>query len=181
VAGGLQLLTRFFTMHSFAAAGAAFLICVLWFDLMFDTQVRGHDGEVVPEAALASISGYYRGIARAWPMNRLVALVMLLTVLVIVLEIVFGAYHRWLEWISLLAAVSAIGLARVRTIPNASRLGKASDTPEEQSRLARRIYKDHLYCLAAMTLVLVLQLGAHRSHRKHHEMSAPEVPQSAVL
>jgi hypothetical protein len=168
-------------MHSFAAAGAAFLICVLWFDLMFDTQVRGHDGELVPEAALASISGYYRGIARAWPMNRLVAVVMLGTVLVIVMEIIFGTYHRWIEWISLLAAVSAIGLARVRTIPNASRLGKASDSPEEQSRLARRIYKDHLFCLTAMTLVLVLQLGAHRSHRKHHEQSAPEVPQSAVL
>src|SRR5271168_4344228 len=103
-------------MHSFAAAGAAFLICVLWFDLMFDTQVRGHDGAAVPEAALASISGYYRGIGRAWPMNRLVAVVMLGTVLVIVLEIIFGAYHRWLEWISLLAAVSAIGLARVRIV-----------------------------------------------------------------
>jgi hypothetical protein len=148
---------------------------------MFDTQVRGHDGDVVPETALASISGYYRGIARAWPMNRLVTLVMLLTVLVIVFEIIFGAYHRWIEWISLFAAVSAIGLARVRTIPNASRLGRASDSPEEQSRLARRIYKDHIYCLAAMTLVLILQLGAHRSHRKHHEQSAPEVPQSAVL
>jgi len=35
--------------------------------------------------------------------------VMLLTVLVIVLEIVFGRYHRWIEWISLFAAVSAIG------------------------------------------------------------------------
>src|SRR5271169_6161794 len=157
-------------MHSFAAAGAAFLICVLWFDLMFDTQVRGHDGAAVPEAALASISGYYRGIARAWPMNRLVAVVMLLTVLVIVFEIIFGAYHRWLEWISLLAAVSAIGLARVRTIPNASRLGRALDTPEEQSRLARRIYKDHLFCLAAMTLVLVLQLGAHARHSRHKEV-----------
>jgi len=74
-------------MHSFAAAGAAFLICVLWFDLMFDTQVRGHDGDLVPEAALVSISGYYRGIARAWPMNRLVAVVMLGTVLVIVMRL----------------------------------------------------------------------------------------------
>src|SRR5271169_917349 len=156
-------------MHSFAAAGAAFLICVLWFDLMFDTQVRGHDGDAVPEAALASISGYYRGIARAWPMNRLVAVVMLGTVLVIVLEIVFGRYHRWIEWISLFAAVSAIGLARMRTIPNASRLGKASDSPEEQSRLARAIYKDHIYCLAAMTLVLVLQLGAHGRHHRYKE------------
>ena len=96
-------------------------------------------------------------------MNRLIAVVMLLTLMIIVIEIVFGAYHWWIGWISLVAAASAIGLARFRTIPNASRLGKASDSPEEQSRLARRIYKDHLYCLAAMTLVLVLQLGAHRS------------------
>ena len=81
-------------MHTFAAAGAAFLICVLWFDLMFDVQVRGHDGESVPAAALASISSYYRRVTReAWPMNRLIAVVMLLTLLVIVLEIVFGRYH----------------------------------------------------------------------------------------
>src|SRR6202035_5223640 len=110
----------FLTMHTFAVAGAAFLICVLWFDLMFDVQVRGHDGDSAPAAALASISGYYRRLTEAWRMSRLVAVVMLLTVIVIVLEIVFGRYHRWIEWISLLAAVSAIGLARVRTIPNAS-------------------------------------------------------------
>jgi hypothetical protein len=168
-------------MHTFAVAGAAFLICVLWFDLMFDVQVRGHYSEV-PANALASISGYYRRVTReAWPMNRLIALVMLLTVIVIVLEIVFGRYHRWIEWISLLAAVSAIGLARVRTIPNASRLGKASDSLEEQSRLARAIYKDHIYCIVAMTLVLVLQLGAHGRHHRHKEVPAPTTPQSAVL
>jgi NADH:ubiquinone oxidoreductase subunit 6 (subunit J) len=148
-------------VHTFAAAGAAFLICVLWFDLMFDVQVRGHDGDPVRASALASISAYYRRVTReAWPMNRLIALVMLLTLLVIVIEIVLGSYHWWIGWISLVAAVTAIGLARMRTIPNASRLGKASDTPEEQSRLARAIYKDHLYCLTAMTVVLGLQLIA---------------------
>src|ERR1700720_1001312 len=142
-------------MHTFAAAGSAFLICVLWFDLMFDVQVRGHDGDSVPAAALASISGYYRRVTReAWPMNRLIAVVMLLTLLVIVLEIGLGRYHWWIEWISLLAAAIAIGLARVRPIPNESRVGKPSGSPEEQSRIARRIYKDHIYCLAAMTLVL---------------------------
>jgi len=114
-------------------------------------------------------------------MNRLIAVVMLLTLLVIVLEIVFGRYHWWIEWISLLAAASAIGLARVRTIPNASRLGKASDSPEEQSRLARAIYKDHIYCIAAMTIVLVLQLSAHGRHSRHKEAPAPTTPQSAVL
>ncbi|MGA8644118.1 hypothetical protein [Candidatus Binatus sp.] len=83
--------------------------------------------------------------------------------------------------LSLIAAASAIGLARVRTIPNASRLGKASDSPEEQSRLARRIYKDHIYCLAAMTLVLLLQLGAHGKRSRHQEVPVPTTPQSAVL
>ena len=169
-------------MHTFAAVGVAFLVCVLWFDLMFDVQVRGHDGESVPASALASISGYYRRVTReAWPMNRLIAVVMLLTLLIIVLEIVLGRYHWWIEWISLLAAASAIGLARGRTIPNASRLGKASDSPEEQSRLARAIYKDHIYCLTAMTLVLVLQLGAHGKHSRHQEVPVPATPQSAVL
>ena len=169
-------------MHTFAAAGAAFLICVLWFDLMFDVQVRGHYGDSIPEAPLASISAYYRRVTReAWPMNRLIALVMLVTLVCIVAEIFLG--YRWWAWLfSLIAAASAIGLARVRTIPNASRLGKASDSPEEQSRLARAIYKDHLYCLAAMTLVLVLQLGAHdHRHHKHHEKPAPTKPQSAIL
>ena len=70
-------------MHTLVAAGAAFLICVLWFDLMFDVQVRGHYGDI-PEAALASISAYYRRVVReAWPMNRLIALVMLLTLVCI--------------------------------------------------------------------------------------------------
>jgi hypothetical protein len=168
-------------MNAFAAAGAAFLVCVLWFDLMFDVQVRGHYGEV-PANALASISGYYRRVTReAWPMNRLIAVVMLLTLVFLVAEIFLG--YRWWAWLlSLLAAAFAIGLARVRTIPNAARLGKASDSAEEQSRLARAIYKDHIYCIAAMTLVLVLQLGAHgRHHHRHKEKQTPTTPQSAVL
>ncbi|MGA9723119.1 MAG: hypothetical protein WBQ86_11735 [Candidatus Binatus sp.] len=169
-------------MHTFAAAGASFLICVLWFDLMFDVQVRGYDRDSVPASALASISGYYRRVTReAWPMNRLIAVVMLLTVLVIVIEVVFGSYRWWIGWISLVAAVTAIGLARMRTIPNASRLGKSSDSPEEQSRLARAIYRDHIYCLAAMSLVLVLQLSAHPRHSRHKEVPVHQTPQSAVL
>jgi hypothetical protein len=168
-------------MHTFAAAGAAFLVCVLWFDLMFDVQVRGHYGEV-PADALASISAYCRRVTReAWPMNRLIAVVMLLTLLVIVFEIVLGRYHWWIGWLSLAAAASAIGLARVRTIPNAARLGKAADSPVEQSRLARAIYRDHIYCLAAMSLVLLLQLGAHSRHRTHKARHVSETPQSAVL
>ena len=83
-------------------------------------------------------------------------------------------YYPWRRTVA--AVLGPRGFRAVRLDRNRNLI-----TAEEQSRLARRIYKDHLYCLTAMTLVLVLQLGAHRSHRKHHEQSAPEVPQSAVL
>ena len=39
-------------MTAVAAAGAGFLLAVLWFDLMFDVQVRGHDGAELPEDVL---------------------------------------------------------------------------------------------------------------------------------
>jgi hypothetical protein len=148
-------------MHACAAAGAGFLIAVLWFDLMFDVQTRKHSGDTIPAEVLASISAYYRRVTiEAYPMNRAIAGVMLLTVLAILVEIVHSHHPWWVAWISLPAAASAIGLARARTIPNAVRLGRAVVTPEAQSRLARAIYRDHLYCLAAMSVVLALQLTA---------------------
>lgn len=148
-------------MHVFVAAGAGFLIAVLWFDLMFDVQTRKHFGDSLPTEVLASISAYYRRVTiEAYPMNRLVALTMLLTLWVIIAEIVLNLDRQWTEWISLAAAASAIGLARARTVPNAMRLGRATDSPGEQTRLARAIYRDHIYCLAAIVVLLVLQLGA---------------------
>ncbi len=148
-------------MHACVAAGAAFLISVLWFDLMFDVQTRKHDGDTLPAEVLASISAYYRRVTvEAWPMNRLIAVVMLLTVLAIIVELIHHADHWWIGWISLIAATSAIGLARVRTIPNAARLGRAKGSVEQQTILARTIYRDHLYCLAGMSTVLILQLAA---------------------
>jgi len=61
---------------------------VLWFDLMFDVQTRKHEGNVLPPDVLASISAYYRRVTtEAYPMNRLVALVMLLTLAAICAEI----------------------------------------------------------------------------------------------
>jgi hypothetical protein len=148
-------------MHACVATGAGFLIAVLWFDLMFDVQTRKHSGDTLPAEVLASISAYYRRVTiEAWPMNRMIAAVMLLTLLAIIVEIVQNAGHWWVAWISLAAATSAIGLARTRTVPNAMRLGRAADSAEAQSRLARAIYRDHLYCLAAMVVVVGLQLSA---------------------
>ena len=148
-------------MHACIASGAAFLICVLWFDLMFDIQTRNHEGAALPTEVLASISSYYRRVTiEAYPMNRLIAVVMVLTLIAIVTEIISNTDHWWVGWISLAAAITAIGLARLRTIPNAARLGRAKGSPEAQTTLARAIYRDHLFCIAGMTIVLALQLGA---------------------
>ena len=148
-------------MHACVASGAAFLFCVLWFDLMFDVQTRNHEGDALPTEVLASISSYYRRVTiEAYPMNRLIALVMVLTVLAIITEIIRNTDHWWIGWVSLAAAVTAIGLARIRTIPNAARLGRAKGSIEAQTTLARAIYRDHLYCIAAIAVVLVLQLIA---------------------
>jgi len=147
---------------SFASAGAAFLVAVLWFDLMFDVQARRR-GAPLPADVLASISAYYRRVTtQARPMGALVSVVMLLTVLAIIAEIAQGRTARWAAWASLVLAASAIGLALSRTVRNARRLGAATDPPSVQTALARGLLRDHLYCLAAMAAVLGLQLFAAR-------------------
>jgi len=148
-------------MNAFAASGASFLLAVLWFDLMFDVQTRKSAANPLPSEVLASISAYYRRVTtEAYPMNRLVALVMLLTLAVIVAEIVRGTYAWWIAWGSLLLAGSGFVPTMIRTVPNARRLGAAADTPEEQTRLARAVYRDHVFSFARMSVVLILQLVA---------------------
>jgi hypothetical protein len=148
-------------MNSLAAAGAGFPRAVLWFDLMFDVQTHKHPAGPLPSEVLASISGYYRRVTtEAYPMNRLVALVMLLTLAAICTEIVQGEYASWIGWGSLLLAGSGFVPTITRTVPNARRLGGAQDTAEEQSRLARAICRDHMFSLARMSGVLILQLFA---------------------
>ena len=148
-------------MHTVAAAGPAFLLAVLWFDLMFDVQTRQHAGDPLPAEVLASISAYYRRVTtEAYPMNRLVALVMLLTVAAIVAELIKGAHPWWIGWVSLVLVASGVVSTLRRTVPNARRLGSARDAPEMQSALARAIYRDHLWSFARTSLVLSLQLIA---------------------
>ncbi len=142
-------------------AGAGFLLCVLWFDLMFDVQVRGHDGGELPEGVLASIAGYYgRVTTSARPMNRLISVVMLGTVAAIVVEIVEGDGPGWVPWVSLALAAAPIILAGVRTVPSAVRLGGRGDTIDQQSALARSIFRQHLVCITAIAALLVVQLSS---------------------
>jgi hypothetical protein len=147
-------------VNAFVAAGAGFLLAVLWFDLMFDVQVRGHDADV-PEPVLASIAAYYARVTTASrPMNRLVAAVMLATLAAIIAQIARAEDPRWVGWVSLALAGVPIALARVRTVPDAVRLGRRGDPAADQQALARSILRDHVICFAAILTLVVVQLAS---------------------
>ena len=148
-------------MRPVVTAGAGFLVAVIWFDLMFDVQVLRHRRGPVPETVLASIAGYYRRVTTdARPMNRLVAAAMVVTFVALVVELAGDEVVDWIAALSLALAASAMGLAGARTVQHAVRLGARADPPDVQATLARLICADHLYCLGAMAMVLVLQLAA---------------------
>jgi len=148
-------------MIALVTAGGGFLLAVLWFDLMFDVQVLRHRTGKVPEAALGSIAAYYRRVTtQARPMNMLVALVMLGLIAATGAEIVREDVSTGAALTSFILVVSAVGIATVHTFPSAVRLGARTDTVEVQSRLARSICRDHILCLAAIGLLLAIQLRA---------------------
>ena len=147
-------------MRAFVTAGAGFLAAVLWFDLMHDVQVVGHRGTELPPPVLESIAGYYRRVTtEARPMNRLVAAAMLGTIAAVGLQLAHDSGPEWVAVTALVLSVMAVALAGFRTVPNAVRLGGRGDSSEAQSRLARRIFRDHLACLAGIGLVLLLELA----------------------
>lgn len=147
-------------MIAFVTAGAGFLLAVLWFDLMFDVQVRGSRERELPEDLLASIAAYYaRVTTAARPMNRLIATVMLGTIAALVVEIVDGGAPSAVAWISLALAAAPILLVGARTVPSAVRLGTRRDSIDRQSALARSIYREHLLCFASIAALIALQLS----------------------
>lgn len=147
-------------MPTIATIGAGFLLSVLWFDLMFDVQTRRHPSGTIPADILASISAYYgRVTTGASPMNLLVSAMMLTTLIGIAGEIWMGTLPTWMTWSSLAMALTATLLGALSAVPSAVRLGKAQDTPEEQSRLARQVYRDHQICFAAMLGVVIVQIA----------------------
>lgn len=145
-------------METLVVGGAAFLAAVLWFDLMFDAQVRGHRGEELPEPVLSSIAGYYARVTTgARPMNRVVAAAMVATLVGLAGELADD--DTGIGWVlaSALLAVPPIALAAIRVVPSAVRLGRRSDDPTTQSALARRIYRDHVYCEISIVALLAVQ------------------------
>jgi hypothetical protein len=117
----------------------------------------------VPPAVLTSIGAYYRRVTTAArPMNRLVGLAMIATIVAIVLQLARSDVPTWLSVASLLLVGGPVGLAAARTAPAAVRLGAATDAPPQQGQLARSIWRDHLLCLSGIATLLILQLSYGR-------------------
>jgi hypothetical protein len=136
------------------------LLAVLWFDLMFDVQVRGYVGDL-PAEVRDSIAAYYRRVTTtSHPMSRFVAAVMFATVAALIGEVALDTTPRWAAIPSLALVTFAVGIAAARTVRSAVRLGSQIDPPEDQSTLARAIYLDHVVCFAAIAMTVILQVAA---------------------
>ena len=126
---------------------------------MFDTQVLGKSGATLPEETLDSISRYYsRVTTTARPMNRLVGLAMLGTLIALVVQVQKNQIPSSRGIISLILAVLAISIALGRTLRNAIRLGRQDEDLVTQSRIERLVLRDHLFCFVALGSLLMLQL-----------------------
>lgn len=127
---------------------------------MFDVQARRHPDHAVPAAVRASIAAYYaRVTTAARPMNRLIALTLLATICATVGELIRTELPAWRAGSALALTVAAIGLAGARTVRNAQRLGTQADDEAQQSKLARTILRDHVFCISCIAIALALQLA----------------------
>lgn len=146
-------------MASLLMACGGFLFAVLWMDLIFDVQVLHHRNAAaeLPEAVLASIAAYYhRATTTSRPMNRLIALVMLILLGALVVQAARGHDPGWLLVASAPLAGIPTMLALTHTVPDAVRLGHRADSPSEQTRLARSVCRDHLLSAACLLVFLIL-------------------------
>ena len=147
-------------MEAFVVAPAGFLLAVLWFDLMFDVQIRRASTPAANGAALSSISAYYRRVTTdARPMNNLVSVAMLATLVAIIVEIV-RADPAWCGWTSLPLALGPMAFALTRTVPNAIWLGAGTGNADDQLSRALTIRRDHTICFASIAALNAVQLLA---------------------
>jgi hypothetical protein len=146
-------------MAALLTACGGFLLGVLWMDLLFDVQVLGAD----PQTAAASIVAYYRRVtAQAYPMNRVIGAIMLLTVGVTLYGLARRRISSRLGLPALGLAAVSIGMAALRVFPNAVQLGSGSDSPAVQLTLARAICFDHVLCLGLMAGFVALVIASSR-------------------
>ena len=130
---------------------------------MFDVQaLRGPRSGALPEPVLASIAAYYRRVTTdARPMNQLIGLVMIGTVLGSVVALFRGDARARLarrsRWRSAACRSGWRSAASSRTRSGSAR---AATQRSEQSALARKIARDHVACFAAMLGFVAIQLFA---------------------
>ena len=149
------------TLPALLAAGGGFLFGVLWMDLLFDVQILGG----AAESAVEGITAYYRrATIEAFPMNRMIAAVMLATLAGSVIQLVRGGADRRLAALALVLVAVPVALALLRIVPNAMRLGTGAGAFAERRELARAICFDHLLCAALIVaFVMVEAVQARRN------------------
>lgn len=132
---------------------------------MFDVQAAHLTAVPAADAAaLRSIAAYYRRVTTdAFPMNRLIGVVMVVTVVGSIWRAV--RERRWPSLLSALLAVGPIGLAAARVFPNAVQLGAATDVAL-QAPLARAILHDHVACFAAIAIFTALEVARSAPRRR---------------
>jgi hypothetical protein len=144
-------------MAALLTACGGFLLGVLWMDLLFDVQIVGGD----PQTAVASIVAYYRRVTtQAYPMNRLIAAIMLVTVGATIVALLRRRFSPRLGLPALGLAAVPIGMAILRVFPNAVRLGSGVDPLDTQLALARAICFDHLLCLGLLAGFVALMIAS---------------------
>jgi hypothetical protein len=142
-------------MAAMLAACGGFLLGVLWMDLLFDIAILG----AAPQQAVEKIAAYYaRATIEAYPMNRLIGAVMLLTVGGASYQVVRGTDGRGDALLALLLVLVPVALALGRVFPDAVRLGERSGSAGQQIFLARRICLAHLACLISVGIFVALQI-----------------------
>lgn len=133
-----------------------FVIAFTWFQLRFDwlaLPYRGKPG-LLPEEVLVTITDFHRYL-RA---RVLLAIVMIVTLLLIIIEIVQVSVPVWVSWSSLILYIVGMAWASLVVIPCGKRLGMRVDSLEEQTRLAHNLLPMHLVAFGIILVVWVLQL-----------------------
>lgn len=145
-------------------AGLGFLSGILWMDLMFDVQMlrSNRSDPHATERSLSVVAAYYRhATSGARPLDLLIAIVMVATLLALVAQLLAAASPRWLSWTSFVTAGGPIALALGHTVPSAIKLGALADdaAAPERARLARVILRDHSIALVGIVGTLIVQLA----------------------